>query len=351
MCQYDKRCRVGCHRSQTVCTYARRRSTSNRDGRRASDTQRPEIDSAMTLMIPFVEDESPFAISDELRFRLIYQANSIRACGIVLEQPLKPVDGSLFHRLDTAFALERFSVWVRAYLRSAAEHLAAWADMTVPYGHPRPHPAIIRARPFLVMGRSALESAAHALWPLCASSEDQCLERFAQLVIVDMYYFSKALQRADKDTKEIDQWINALTAQCEVLGLTIPSRTRTIGQETLVYEAARALEKDPQRWCYLWNVASGAGHGQKWFTAEGHLALWQHEYEPGHYDQITIANSTLIVEMIEAAGTALLHGTLNWLACAGHDPGMIQAAARKLSEYFPSEERPEPKPRPFSRVF
>ncbi len=336
MCQYDSRCRVGRHRNQTVCPYKQRKPNA---GQSIPPT---------TLTIPYV-DESLFEISDELKLRRTYQTHSTRACGMVLDQPLKPVDGSTLHRLDNTFGLEKVSTWMRAYLRSAAEHLAAWADLALPYGHPRPLPGITRARPNMLMARAALESAAHALWPFSASSDDGFLARFAHLVITDQQHFQKALERGNKDTRVLDPWADALKARCESLQLTIPNRFP--GYEKLVRHAATIVDEDEQRWSYLWNLASGAGHGQKWFTTEGHLTLSQTEYESGHYDLVTVANPVLEVEMIEASGTALLHGTVIWLAASGHDPLMVQEAVRKLSEYFPSKENPEPKPRPCSRVF
>lgn len=252
-------------------------------------------------------------------------------------------------RLNAKILLEKPSTWVRSYLRSAAEHLAAWADLVVPYGHPRLLPGIVRVRPNMLMCRGALESASHALWLLLADSEDECAERFVQLVHHDLIMFRKALKLAQKDTDKVDLWLKVVRIRCQAQG--IPAPTKPPGNEKLVQEAARVMGKDPKRWGYLWNMASGAGHGQNWFVTEGHIVLKQTEYEPGHYDQTTIANTALAVEMVEAAGTALLHGTLYWLASSGHDIGMVQAAVPKIGEYFPSTARPDPKPRPFSRVF
>ncbi|OHT79226.1 hypothetical protein BKG69_12515 [Mycobacteroides chelonae] len=208
---------------------------------------------------------------------------------------------------------------------------------------------VMRARPNMLICRGALESAAHAIWLFSAESDDQRLRRFTQLINRDLNMFHRALERAHKDTDAVDAQIFAIQEECEALGLSAPGDPP--GNERLVRAAAQATKNDPDRWAYLWNAASGAGHGQKWFASEGHIVLRETEYEPGHYDQITIQDATLVTETVEAAGNALLHGTFSWLVSSGHEPRMIQAAVRKLQDYFPSDECPDPKPRPFSRLY
>lgn len=293
--------------------------------------------------------ETPFEISEELKERQIRQSFITRACGMVLDEPLKPLDGSVMRRLDGKLALEKMSTWVRSYLRAAAEHLAAWADLVVPYGPARTSSGILRARPKILICRGALESASHALWLLSADSEEECIERFVRLVDHDLLMSRKALVLGNKETANIDAWRKAIGIRCQMLG--IPAPTKPPGNERLIYEAAKVVDKDPERWAYLWNLASGAGHGQNWYVTEGHIVLKETQYEPGHYDQITIADMTLAVEMVEAAAGALLYGTHMLLASSGHDVGLVQVALPKISEYFPSVEKPDPKPRPLSRVF
>lgn len=58
---------------------------------------------------------------------------------------------------------------------------------------------------------------------------------------------------------------------------------------------------DPERWSYLWNAASGAGHGQNWFGMEGYDVELGEEYEPGHYRTTRIPDGSYITEVMEAA--------------------------------------------------
>lgn len=92
--------------------------------------------------------------------------------------------------------------------------------------------------------------------------------------------------------------------------------------------AATVVGKDENEWAYLWQAASGAGHGQNWFGLEGFDLRPIREYEPRHFRTMSVPDPVYITEMIEAADDSLVWGTTRWLDYGGHDWSLMFTAAR-----------------------
>ncbi len=98
------------------------------------------------------------------------------------------------------------------------------------------------------------------------------------------------------------------------------------------------LGKDADEWVYLWNAASGAGHGQNWFGIEGFDLLPTEEYQPGHFRTVSIPDPIFITRTVEAADFALQWGTLRWLQISGHDPNLIRDATAEVHAKMPKKD-------------
>ena len=258
-----------------------------------------------------------------------------RSCALTLDQVVDPRPGTPLTEADSFYEWEKASIWVRNYLCAAAEHLCMWADMTAPYKF---HPEAkndIRPRPSLLLARAGLEASAHALWLLEASTPIECAQRHMRLMHRDFTYHHAALVAGGKNTAHIDERIENLEARCAALSIPTAPKHKPPGYEKLVRLAALATSHDEDRWAYLWNAASGAGHGQNWFGIEGFELMTVIEYEPGYFRTIALPDVDLISDMLDAACDVLQWGTMKWLLLGGRSPDLMRRAARDVFERMP----------------
>ncbi|WP_142239685.1 hypothetical protein [Mycobacterium sp. ST-F2] len=284
------------------------------------------------------ESSAPgLVLSQDRQREWLSLACTARASELVLKRVIGPKPGSWLDVIDRIYEKEKASVWTRSYLRAAAEHLSFWSDRIAPHAIvPGPANRIL-LRPYLLLGRAALESAAHALWVLAApQSTDEWVTRFVQLMVGDFKLHRKALVAGGLDTARIDERIRAHNARIDGMSsLKPPGMPRYLD---LVRHAATATESDENRWAYLWNAAAGAGHGQNWFGVEGYILLDKAEYEPGHYRTVSVPNPSFVTETIGAACAALHAGTARWLAAGKHDPQMLLDATIEAHDRLQSKE-------------
>jgi hypothetical protein len=266
-----------------------------------------------------------FTLIPEEHRQWVMQTYRARRCDLVLKQIADPNPQSLLHRVDQIYELEKVSTWARASLRAATEHLCLWADLVAPYTVAPGDVSNIRPRPYLLLARAGLEAASHALWTLEASSADECVQRFIQLMRTDFGYHRKALHDGGMDYSR------------EELSIPAKSTKEPLGYGKLVRNAAKITKQDEDRWFYLWATASAAAHGQNWFGVEGFIVLDKIEYEPNHLRVTSLPDPTLITEMAEAACTALEWGTLRWLIIGGHDPSIFDTALQDVHARMPKK--------------
>jgi hypothetical protein len=193
------------------------------------------------------EYASGFVLSDAQSQEWARFAYTARACELVLKRVSDPKTGSLFDHIDRVYDKEKASIWTRSYLRAAAEHLCLWSDLTAPYVIAPGMVSLIRLRPYLLLGRAALESASYALWVLAApQSVDEWVSRFVQLMAGDFKLHRKALIDGGLETARIDERISALDARLAELSMSKPQSAP--GYLSLVKHAATAAEGNDTRW-------------------------------------------------------------------------------------------------------
>ncbi|MDV6264005.1 hypothetical protein [Rhodococcoides yunnanense] len=259
----------------------------------------------------------------------------VRACELVLTRTVDPVPNSALDRVDAIYHWEKASVWTRSYLLSSAENLSLWADLVAPYEFVPGAVNRVRTRPYLLLARSGLEAAAHALWILDLTSFEECVQRHVRLMHHDFKMHKKALVARKSDPSRIEQRITDLVSRAANLTFETTPTRKPPGYEDLVRGAAESTGSDPNEWAYLWNAASGAGHGQNWFGLEGFDLVPTEEYEPGHFRTTSIPDPIYITDTVDAATHALLRGTMRWLELGGHDEKMIGAVAPEIFAKMP----------------
>lgn len=264
-------------------------------------------------------------------------AYRVRACELVLGRTGDPVPRSPLDRADAVYHWEKVSAWARNYLLASAEQLSLWADLVAPYNFAPDAINTVRMRPYLLLARSGLEAAAHAIWLLDVPKIDECVQRHVRLMHRDFTLHKKALDVRGEDASLLADRLTSLIERATTLPFDTSPTTRPPGYEALVKNAAAATGNDESEWAYLWNAASGAGHGQNWFGIEGFNLLPSQEYQPGYFRAASIPDPVFITETIEAAALSLQWGTLRWLSLGGHDPSLVQAATLEVHSKMPKK--------------
>lgn len=270
---------------------------------------------------------------------------AVRSCELVLGRTVGPKPGSPLDQADAIYHWDKISVWARSYLLAAAENLCMWADLVAPYDVAPDAVNGVRMRPCLLLARSGLEAAAHAVWLLDVPTRsfEECVQRHVRLMHQDFNLHKKALDARGSDASLIEDRITKLKERAAGLPFAVTPTDKPPGYENLVRNAATVSGKDENEWAYLWNAASGAGHGQNWFGIEGFDLLPFHEYQPGHFWAVAMPDPVYITETIEAAAFALWWGTRRWLTYGGHDPNVLSAAAVEVQARMSKKDADPPR--------
>ncbi|QMT00267.1 hypothetical protein H1R19_15205 [Gordonia jinghuaiqii] len=191
---------------------------------------------------------------------------AIRACDLALSAAVDPMPGSRPDFADKLYKWEKVSAWLRSYLTAGIEHMMLWSDLVAPYEFDGSHVNRVRFRPYLLMGRAGIESGAHAVW-LLADVDDprDCVRRHLRLMYKDFEYQLKAHEAGGLGTDGVRARMQTTVDRATELGVGESPKNKPPGYEKLVREAAKTVSGDPDRWSFLWNAASGAGHGQNWY--------------------------------------------------------------------------------------
>ncbi len=122
----------------------------------------------------------------------------VRSCEMVLNRTVDPTPGSQLDQADAIYHWEKISVWARSYLLAATESLCMWADLVAPYDFASDAVNRVRMRPYLLLARSGLEAAAHAIWLLDVPNGtfEECVKRHVRLMHHDFTLHKQALERA-----------------------------------------------------------------------------------------------------------------------------------------------------------
>ncbi|CAM3225187.1 hypothetical protein [Tsukamurella hominis] len=279
-----------------------------------------------------------FLVEDQ-RQRWAAATYKVRGSALALEGAVDPREGSLLEYADQLYPWEKVSAWSRSYLSAGIEHMSLWADLVAPYEFDESRVNHVRFRPYLLIGRAGLESGSHAVW-LLSDVEDprDCVRRHLRLMYKDFEYHQKAYEAGGESTDGITARMEKTVARAAELRIGSSPKDKPPGYEKLVREAAATVGGDADRWSFLWNAASGAGHGQNWFGMVGYDNEIGDEYEPGYYRSIQVPDAAFITETVEAASDVLLWGVCRWLMLAGYDgPGRIDAGIRHVHEQMPKK--------------
>lgn len=263
----------------------------------------------------------------------------IRGSALALADAVDPRRGSMLEYADKLYPWEKVSAWSRSYLTAGIEHMQLWADLVAPYEFDETQVNRVRFRPYLLIGRAGLEAGSHAVW-LLADVQDpkDCVRRHLRLMYKDFEYQLKAYEAGGRPTDGITRRMETTVARAKDLGIGVSPKDKPPGYEKLIREAATTVGGNADRWSFLWNAASGAGHGQNWFGLVGYENAIGEEYEPGYYRSIQIPDAVFITETVEAAGDVILWGVCRWLMLAGYDgPAMIDAGLREVHDRMPKK--------------
>lgn len=302
----------------------------------------------MLLQVTADSDDCPetaqFRVPEEHTTTWTANAHIVRMCELVLERTVDSLPQSSLGQADAIYQWEKVSVWARNYLLAAAEHLSLWADLVAPYDCPPDAVNAVRMRPYLLLARSGIEAAAHAIWLLDVPTMPECVQRHVRLMHRDFNLHKKALEARGDDISRIAGRITLLKERAAELPFATSPKHSPPGYEKLVRNAATVTGNDEGQWAYLWNAASGAGHGQNWFGIEGFNLLPSQEYQPGHFRALSIPDPVFITETIEAAALCLHWGTARWLIMGGHGPDLLQEAKIEILDKMPKNTGPAEPP-------
>ncbi|MCV7134412.1 hypothetical protein H7J06_15595 [Mycobacterium hodleri] len=240
--------------------------------------------------------------------------------------------------MDSLYPMQKVSTWARSYLRAAVEHLGFWADIVAPYEFEPGAVRNVAFRPYLLLGRAGLEAAAHGLWLLTSESDDECISRHVRLMHRDFNLHRTALRAGGEDYSLVDELISDLEIRAAGLSPAPNPKELPPSYAALVRHAAKHCGGDENRWAYFWNAASGAAHGQNWFSLEGYALTFKEEYEPGHFRVITSPEPEFVTATIGAAADALQEATYRWIAHAGYDVALMEQATREVFERMPKKD-------------
>jgi hypothetical protein len=283
------------------------------------------------------EPSEPVLLPEDHQSEWAQSTYRIRAAQIVLTRLVDPRPTSALAAADTHYRWEKVSVWSRGYLLAAVDNLSFWADQIAPYDFTPGQVNHVAFRPYLLLGRSALEAVAHGLWLLSATDIDELMQRHVGLMHRDFQYHLKALESGGQDGTRIQKRITALGERAATLNPAPNPKDSPPGYEKLVRLAAVYCQEDENLWAYYWNAASGAAHGQNWFSLEGFELAYKEEYEPGHFRVSSIPDPQFITATIGAATTALDWATLRWLELASYPPELVVAAMHEVHDRMPKK--------------
>jgi hypothetical protein len=255
-------------------------------------------------------------------------AISARATELMLNTHVDPRPDSQLEQADRRYQWEKVSAWTRGYLRAAAQQLSTWADIVMPYDVQPGAVNHVAYVAYLMLARSALEAAAQGFWILRADAIDECTSRHVRMMRRDFCYHFNALDAGGGDTSTAAKRIADLERRAADLTPTVDPKVKPPGYEKLVRYAARRTDNDESEWAYFWHAASGAAHGQNWFSIEGFEVLVGDEYDEGHFRTASMPDPEFITGTIGAAVEALNHAAWRWMLMAGYNP--MQATTEAL---------------------
>lgn len=250
-----------------------------------------------------------------------------------------PTPGSPFAQVNELYPFEKVADRARAYLTASVEHLTFWADVQVPLKFHPEQTVEVTLRPSYTLARSALESAAQAVWLMNTTDPQECIRRHICLMRWDLEELRKSrldtVEKADASNleKELVQRVSGVFDDEEVRAPT--------GYLDVIRRACTAdgLNLEPDDAERIWRAASGAAHGKYWPTIDLQRTIPFADVKPGEQRSVLVPDVDGITEVLRAAHDTTQVGVLRFLDYSGADiQGSLDSAHSWYSEVIPLKE-------------
>ena len=237
-------------------------------------------------------------------------AMTARICDDILSSLVDPLPNSLLRADDANYPWEKQSVWLRSYLRAAADHLLVWANIVNPLKVHDDSEVVNPPRPYLTLARGAIEASAQAGWVMLGTDDKERTLRHLRLMYHDLRYQEEAhrdhdvavAEHARRRRSEIKQRVEGVYSFGSI-------KHPEPKYASMIKAVAAAAGWDPDDAILTWRAASAAAHGKSWYSDYGTTAVVGDEYEPGHYRVTRIPEAGHITHAIGLAVRLLDFGT------------------------------------------
>lgn len=267
-------------------------------------------------------------ISELGRQRMFVAAVNARTARYMLAAVGDPKAESPLDWDDRLYPFEKATAWLRQYLNAAIEHLEMYADIVVPTRYFEGMEVNIAPRPFFTLCRSAIESAAQAVWIMYGDGPAGRVERHLRLLYKDFDEQAKAAKAAG-DTGEAGGALARRDAIAERLdGMVSPDLLKAkLNYLDMVRASAKLIERGPDELEVLWRTASAATHGKSWFVDATHETEKGEEYQPGYFRAVRTPREEVLLDVEETACHFTLSAVFRYVNGLGYDAGPLFASA------------------------
>ncbi|TFD70497.1 hypothetical protein [Cryobacterium sp. Hb1] len=274
------------------------------------------------------------AISPEIMQDWAALAVRIRTAGNAIAAVTIPLPGSSFELVDGQYLSEAGSQWCREGLRSAVEHLNAWADYAVPLQHLDVR--VVNHEGFrwtFTLVRAALEGAAQSLWLSGARDVDQCVGRLIRMVRHDLTEQKHAWALLGRDTTSTMERVNRHAAAAADYAVHEKPVDKLPAMVDMVRLAAVNVRLGADQLAADWRVCSAAAHGKEWAVRELQVFSGSTEWRPGQFHLSGHMDPHRFTQIMEDSVALLDAGVIRYLERSGADvvkvrvQGLIDAAA------------------------
>lgn len=244
------------------------------------------------------------------RLRWAELALSVRLHSWVVSTVSKPDAGTAFHAVDNSYPSEAISQWCREGIRSALDHLHAWADHVIPLT--QYDGQVVRHGGFrwtFTLMRAGLEGAAQSLWLSSSKSHEEALARLVRMVRHDLGEQTLAFTAMGRDTSKIAARLAPHEVAAQALAAYGKPEPKLPGMVSMLELAADQAGRERGLIVGHWRACSAAAHGKQWAVDEFQTQVGDRtEWMPGQFHfsgyldparQVEILDDTL--HMVSAA--------------------------------------------------
>lgn len=278
--------------------------------------------------------DTQFRVNDTTVTAWSMAALGARMYNLALEGIPDPAPGSNLWQVNSIYPYEKASDWCRSYISAALEHTLYWADVAMPLSFASDHVVRHTLRPVFTLSRAAIESAAQAVWLLCAPDPVECARRHLSLIRWDYDEHRKSAVGDDALRRRVTEAEERLLER--TTSVFEDSQTKKPSLLAVIREAAAAVEMDPDRAERIWRASSGVAHGKAWPSNALQSVYPLSEYEPGHFRTLKVPDPDRMTEVLQAADKLTSFAVLQYAAFSGADlDSLLEEARLALVEKIP----------------